>query len=99
MESGVFLCFWAVGIFDHHSYPLLVFIAGLFQKAIMESGVSLCLWAVGYPRQQSEPKRIAAQFGTLVGCDGGDSQRLLACLRTKDAEQIANASSKIFVRV
>ena len=65
----------------------------------MESGVSLCIWAVSYPRQEPEPKRTAAQLSTLVGCDGGDSQRLLACLRTKDAEQIANASANIFVRV
>ncbi|KAK7482264.1 hypothetical protein BaRGS_00026507, partial [Batillaria attramentaria] len=68
---------------------------GLFHKAIMESGVSLAYFAIGHPLLDPKPKAQALKLATLVGCETGDSSRMMDCLRTKDVQTIQNASTQI----
>nr|KAG5703237.1 hypothetical protein BaRGS_034148 [Batillaria attramentaria] len=66
---------------------------GLFQKGIMESGVSLCPWAVSYPRLQPEPLSQAVELARRMECATHATNELVACLRTKDAMALLNATT------
>ncbi|KAI9554675.1 hypothetical protein GHT06_019951 [Daphnia sinensis] len=57
---------------------------GLFHRAIIQSGTSTCPWALN-------PKigEYTRMLGNHLNCPSGTSRKLLACLRTKKAEEIA----------
>jgi hypothetical protein len=64
----------------------------------MESGSSLMPVEFKVPGRQPYPRVIAAQLGQLLGCGGQDNMYLVACLKTKDAQAIVNATQQIYVR-
>ncbi|KAK7508167.1 hypothetical protein BaRGS_00000406 [Batillaria attramentaria] len=72
---------------------------GLFHKAIMESGVSLGDWAVAYPGVDPKPRERAVKLASEVGCETADSAHMVTCLRAKDAMDIINATTDMFLSV
>nr|KAG5714040.1 hypothetical protein BaRGS_020368 [Batillaria attramentaria] len=73
--------------------------AGLFHKAIMESGVSLGDWAVAYPGVDPKPRERAVKLASEMGCETADSAQMVTCLRAKDAMDIINATTDMFLSV
>ncbi|CAB3225276.1 unnamed protein product [Arctia plantaginis] len=58
---------------------------GLFHKAISESGTALVPWAEAPP---GEPLRNAFKLAKFLDCPQAPSDKMIACLRTKDSYDI-----------
>ncbi|XP_060528004.1 juvenile hormone esterase-like isoform X2 [Cylas formicarius] len=60
--------------------------SGLFQQAIMQSGSPLCPWAL-----QTLPKKIAFDFGLILGITTNNSATLMTYLRQADLSKSHSA--------
>lgn len=58
------------------------------------SGTALCPWAF-----QRKPKQNAVKLGQLLNCPVESTKALVDCLRTKDADDIGLAHSKLMVTI
>lgn len=63
---------------------VMYFATGLFHRAIIQSGTSTCPWALN--PKIAEYTRMLANH---LNCPSDASRELLACLRTRKAEEIA----------
>ncbi|KAK7482270.1 hypothetical protein BaRGS_00026513 [Batillaria attramentaria] len=68
---------------------------GLFHQVIMESGCSLTFYAMAHPRLDPKPKDSARKVAESVGCETDDTNKMVECLRTKDAMAIVNATEEL----
>ncbi|XP_045199083.2 acetylcholinesterase-like [Mercenaria mercenaria] len=62
---------------------------GLFQRVIAQSGSCFAFWAI-----QKKPVRNFRWFISDVGCDKGDHNEILTCLREKPAEELKLSENK-----
>lgn len=67
---------------------------GLFHRAIMESGVSLMPGAVSVAgaHVKPEPLELTKRLARGLSCDSDNTTTIVSCLRTKDANDIINAT-------
>ena len=63
-------------------------ISGLFQQAILISGSDQVIWA--YNPTWLPPQNYTMEVANAMNCTYSTSAEMMACLRTKDAQDIAN---------
>ncbi|XP_054728696.1 venom carboxylesterase-6-like [Anastrepha obliqua] len=68
---------------------------GLFHKAIAQSGTYFCPW--GQPEHKGIAAKRAREMAQMVGCNPDEKwQKLLRCLRTKNADDIVATLYEFF---
>ena len=73
----------------------IIYILGLFDKAIIESGTVYSPWGSKNASNKSENTYL---LGKLLGCETRDPKILLKCLRIVDMEVLTEAQLKFFPR-
>ncbi|XP_077284978.1 uncharacterized protein LOC143910401 [Arctopsyche grandis] len=82
----------SAGAASVHYHMLSPMSQGLFHRAILHSGNALCSWAISPP---GHPQKQAKKLGKIMGCPIDDSLKMVECLRTKKADEIA-AADRLF---